>query len=98
MHLNVLERVTPPRDDGNTFESNRYPADAATKHTSTPMLSSLIGFIVGVCLRCRHAIIFLFLAMAAASSIYAVKHFAINTDINKLISPTLEWRKNELNF
>jgi uncharacterized protein len=98
MHLNVLEPVHTPSGSRNSFKSDRYPAEAAAKQTSTPMLSAFIGFIVGVCLRCRHTIIFLSLAIAAASAIYAVKHFAINTDINKLISPNLEWRKHEINF
>ena len=32
------------------------------------------------------------------SGVYAVQHFAINTDINKLISPDLPWRKRDLAF
>ena len=36
--------------------------------------------------------------MAAASIGYSVRHFALNTDINKLISPDLPWRKREIAF
>ena len=36
--------------------------------------------------------------MAAASVGYSVRHFALNTDINKLISPDLPWRKREIAF
>jgi hypothetical protein len=43
-------------------------------------------------------IIVLGLAAAAASAAYAARHFAINTDVNKLISPDLDWRQRELEF
>src|SRR6516225_5499379 len=36
--------------------------------------------------------------MAAASVGYSVRHFALNTDTNKLISPDLPWRKREIAF
>ena len=29
---------------------------------------------------------------------YSARHFAINTDVNKLISPDLDWRKREAEF
>ncbi len=32
------------------------------------------------------------------SGYYAVHHFAINTDINTLISPDLDWRKRDIQF
>ena len=38
------------------------------------------------------------LVLAVAASIYAVRHFAINTDINTLISPDLDWRKRDNAF
>jgi hopanoid biosynthesis associated RND transporter like protein HpnN len=62
------------------------------------MLSAVIGRIVGVCLRYRFTIIALSLVIAVVSGFYAATHFAITTDINKLISPTLDWRKQELLF
>jgi uncharacterized protein len=36
--------------------------------------------------------------LAAISAIYFVQHFAINTDINSLISPDLPWRQHELAY
>jgi hopanoid biosynthesis associated RND transporter like protein HpnN len=36
--------------------------------------------------------------VAFGSAIYAARHFAINTDVNKLISPELDWRKREAEF
>src|SRR4051812_33845942 len=57
--------------------------------------------IVSVVTRCiRHA--WLTIAIAAiigvASGVYATRHFAINTDINTLISRDLPWRQRELAF
>jgi hopanoid biosynthesis associated RND transporter like protein HpnN len=36
--------------------------------------------------------------LTLASIDYAIHHFAINTDINKLISPEIDWRKRETAF
>jgi uncharacterized protein len=38
------------------------------------------------------------LLLAVVSGVYAARHFAITTDIGKLISPQLDWRKRELAF
>jgi hopanoid biosynthesis associated RND transporter like protein HpnN len=38
------------------------------------------------------------LVLAIASGFYAARHFAINTDINTLISPDLDWRKRDIQF
>jgi uncharacterized protein len=48
----------------------------------------------------RHAWLVIILSTLAGvvSGVYAVQHFAINTDINKLISPDLPWRKRDLAF
>ena len=32
------------------------------------------------------------------ASVYAARHFAINTDVTRLISPDLPWRQRELTF
>ncbi|HTT47061.1 MAG TPA: hopanoid biosynthesis-associated RND transporter HpnN, partial [Pseudolabrys sp.] len=62
------------------------------------MLAKLVTVIVRICTRFPWLIIVLGLGAAAASAGYAAKHFAINTDYNKLISPTLDWRQRELEF
>src|SRR4030081_3591207 len=36
--------------------------------------------------------------VGALAAIYAAQHFAINTDIDKLISPNLPWRQDEIAF
>ena len=38
------------------------------------------------------------LVLAGAAGVYTAHHFAINTDINKLISPTLDWRQRDQQF
>ena len=43
-------------------------------------------------------VVIIAILMAAASVGYSVRHFALNTDINKLISPDLPWRKREIAF
>jgi hopanoid biosynthesis associated RND transporter like protein HpnN len=62
------------------------------------MLGAAVSFIVRICARVPWLIIALGLAAAAASADYSARHFAINTDVNKLISPSLDWRQRELEF
>src|ERR1041384_8383388 len=57
--------------------------------------------IVSVVLRCtRHAWLTIVVAtlLGVISGVYAARHFAINTDINTLISPDLTWRQREIAF
>ena len=57
--------------------------------------------IVATVTRCtRHAWLVIAVATLAAlvSGVYAARHFAINTDINTLISPDLPWRQREIAF
>jgi len=57
--------------------------------------------IVSVVVRCtRHAWLTIIVAalLGVVSGVYAARHFAINTDINTLISPDLTWRQREIAF
>jgi hopanoid biosynthesis associated RND transporter like protein HpnN len=57
--------------------------------------------IVSVVVRCtRHAWLTIIVAtlLGVVSGVYAARHFGINTDINKLISPDLTWRQREIAF
>ncbi len=57
--------------------------------------------IVATVTRCtRHAwmVIVLSTVIGIVSGVYAARHFAINTDINTLISPDLPWRQRDLAF
>jgi uncharacterized protein len=98
MHQDAIESVNVAGRRVIPFKSDAKSSKVARKIASTPMLSSVIGRIVGGCLQHRYIIIALSLLIAALSGVYAATHFAINTDINKLISPNLDWRKQELNF
>ncbi len=60
------------------------------------MLNNAIGQIVAFCTRFAWGVIALAVLVTGASGYYTVKHFAINTDVAKLISPDLPWRKREL--
>ncbi len=62
------------------------------------MLASTVTAVVRFCTRFPLLIIVLAGVAAAGSVVYSVRHFAINTDINKLISPDLDWRKREAEF
>src|SRR5262245_28219758 len=62
------------------------------------MLRTTIVAIVTRCTRRAWLVIGLSTILGVISSVYAVQHFAINTDINKLISPDLPWRKRDLAF
>ncbi len=62
------------------------------------MLASSITAIVRFCTRFPWPIIILALVGAVFAGAYSARHFAINTDINKLISRDLDWRKREAEF
>ena len=62
------------------------------------MLTSIVVSIVKTCTRFAPFVLILSLVLAVASTVYAARHFAINTDINTLISPDLDWRKRDNQF
>ncbi len=62
------------------------------------MLASIVTAIVRLCTRFPWPIIVLALCAAGASIVYSGRHFAITTDVNKLISQDLDFRKREAEF
>ena len=62
------------------------------------MLQSWITRGVDYCIRHFRAVIAIGLVLAAASALYAARHFAIDTDINDLLSAKLPWRQQEIAF
>ena len=62
------------------------------------MLISIVKQIVGLCSRFSWVVSPLAAIITAVSGVYATTHFAITTDINKLISPDLGWRQRELAY
>lgn len=62
------------------------------------MLQSWIIRAVGYCTRNFRGIIAGGLLLTAVSGVYAARHFAIDTDINDLLSAKLPWRQHEIAF
>ena len=62
------------------------------------MLTSIVVSIVRTCTRFATLVVVLSLLLAVGASFYTARNFAINTDINTLISPDLDWRKRDNQF
>ena len=62
------------------------------------MVKSTIIATIDFCTRHAWGTIAVGLLLAIASGWYAARHFAINTDVNTLISPDLSWRQREIGF
>src|SRR5580700_12296077 len=62
------------------------------------MLQQWIDRAVVYCIQHSKLVIAAALLLAALSAVYAARHFAIDTDINNLISERLPWRQNEIAF
>src|SRR6516225_3674452 len=62
------------------------------------MLKSAIVCITDICTRHPWYVIALALALSAFSAGYSERHFAIETDVNELISPDLPWAQRVKDF
>jgi hopanoid biosynthesis associated RND transporter like protein HpnN len=62
------------------------------------VLTSIVVSIVKFCTRLAFLSVLVALILAVAAGFYTARHFAINTDINTLISPDLDWRKRDNQF
>ena len=62
------------------------------------MLTSIVVSIVKACTRFAATTVLITLVLAIAAGFYTAHHFEINTDINTLISPDLDWRKRDIQF
>src|SRR5258706_6095437 len=62
------------------------------------MLKALLVETVRFSAERRWLTLFIAVLVAALSGVYAARHFALNTDIEKLISPNLPWRQDEIAF
>jgi antitoxin HicB len=62
------------------------------------MLKDKLARVVYLCTRHAWAVIAVSALVAVLAGIYVARHFAIDTDINKLISADLPWRQQELAF
>jgi hypothetical protein len=64
-------------------------------------MKSITAFVVrtiSFCGKNAVTVICLSLVLAGVSTWYAATHFALTTDINKLISPNIDWRQREARF
>ncbi|HEY8337534.1 MAG TPA: MMPL family transporter [Tardiphaga sp.] len=62
------------------------------------MLTSFVVSVVRACTRFAMPTVVISLLLAIGAGFYTAKHFSINTDINTLISPDLDWRKRDIAF
>src|SRR6266699_1175412 len=62
------------------------------------MLKTKIAIVVNNCARYAWAVIGVAAVLMLVTAAYTAQNFAINTDINKLISPDLPWRQREIAF
>jgi hopanoid biosynthesis associated RND transporter like protein HpnN len=62
------------------------------------VLTSIVVAIVKACTRFALLTVLVALILAVAAGFYTAHHFAINTDINKLISQNLDWRQRDNQF
>jgi uncharacterized protein len=61
-------------------------------------MSSFIAQVVDFCTRHAWLVILAAALLGAASAVYTARHFAISTDVSKLLSPDLPWRQRELAY
>jgi hopanoid biosynthesis associated RND transporter like protein HpnN len=62
------------------------------------VLTSVVVSIVRTCTRFATLTLLVGLALAVVAGLYTARHFAINTDINTLISDKLDWRQRDVLF
>ena len=62
------------------------------------MLTSIVVSIVRTCTRFATLTLLIGLILAVAAGYYTSRHFAINTDINTLISDKMDWRQRDVQF
>ena len=62
------------------------------------MLTSIVVQIVRACTRFATLTLFIGFVLTAVGGYYTAQHFAINTDINTLISSKLDWRQRDQQF
>src|SRR5262245_62569244 len=79
----------------NIASERKWGGTPCSPKATFGMLGSVVTGIVKFCTRFPWPIIVLAVIATAGSAVYAARNFAINTDVNKLISSELDWRKGE---
>ena len=62
------------------------------------MLTGIVVSIVKTCTRFAILTLLIAIGLTVAAGFYTARHFAINTDINTLISSNLDWRQRDQQF
>ena len=62
------------------------------------MLKAAIRTLIDFCTRWPWTVVLVSALLAVGAGIYTAQNFAINTDISRLISPDLGWRKREIAY
>ena len=62
------------------------------------MIKSAVKSLIEHCTHRPWLVIAVAAILAAAAGVYTARHFAINTDINRLISPSLPWRQRDIAY
>jgi predicted RND superfamily exporter protein len=62
------------------------------------VLKNIVVQIVRLCTAYPRTVVLVALALTGLSAWYTSQHFALNTDISKLISPDLDWRQREIAY
>ena len=62
------------------------------------MVQSAIKTLIDLCTRRPWWVLGVSVLLAVGAGVYSARHFAINTDVTRLISPHLPWRQRELTF
>ena len=62
------------------------------------MLRSAIVRLVELCTRYAWTVIVLSMALSSLSAVYAVRHFAVKTDVNNLFPSNLPWAERAYSF
>jgi hopanoid biosynthesis associated RND transporter like protein HpnN len=60
------------------------------------MLKTRLVSVVNICTRHAWPVIVMAALLTLATGVYSFRNFSINTDVNRLISPDLPWRQQEL--
>src|SRR5258707_1571260 len=98
-----------PRPEENPIKNNIRPAcgtpldsgrlrQAELAPERKTVLTSIVVSIVKACTRFAPLTVLVALVLAIVAGFYTAHHFAINTDINKLISQNLDWRQRDNQF
>jgi hopanoid biosynthesis associated RND transporter like protein HpnN len=62
------------------------------------LITAAVRRIVEFCNRHAWSVVAAAIVLAVGSTIYAASHFAITTDVNRLISPEIGWRQREIAY